>query len=56
MTRKHFEAFAYELKHSDKPWPELRTAAELFIRMAKQFNPRFDSDRFLRAAGLERQA
>ena len=52
MTKKHFEAFAREIAESDNS-PETRMfAAMVVIRVAQEFNPRFDRERFLKACGL----
>ena len=53
MIKKHFEAFAREIRESDRT-PEEKTAAAIIImRVARQFNPRFDADRFFKAAGVD---
>ena len=52
MAKRHFEAFAREIAASNQP-AEVRAAmAYLVIRVAGEFNLRFDRERFLRAAGL----
>lgn len=52
MTKQHFEAFAREIQSSDRTAEEKMFAATVVIRVAQQFNARFDSDRFLKACGL----
>ncbi len=52
MTKTHYEAFATEILFSDQPLETRAAMARLVIRVATQFNPRFDRARFLRAAGL----
>lgn len=52
MTKQHFEAFAREIQSSDRTVEEKMFAALVVIRVAKQFDGRFDSDRFLKACGL----
>jgi hypothetical protein len=61
MTRKHFEALAAALK-AEKPgdnWdPNKRVQWDLDVKAianaVASFNPNFDRDRFLKAAGIER--
>lgn len=52
MTKMHFEAMAKEIKESNRPSNEKAAAAHLFMRVAENFNPRFDKDRFWKACGL----
>ncbi len=60
MTKKHFEALAFELK-AERPgdgWdPNKRVQWELDVKavasVAGRFNPAFDRGRFLKACGLE---
>ncbi len=51
MTKMHFEAFAREIA-GFADGPAKRTAAEVIIRVARQFNPRFDRERFLAACDI----
>lgn len=53
MTKQHFEAFAREIKNSQYTSDEKAAAAAIVIRVARQFNPRFDAFRFEKAAGFE---
>ncbi len=53
MTKMHFQAFAFEILYSDQPLETKAAMARLVIRVAQQFNARFDAQRFLRAAGLD---
>lgn len=48
MTRKHFEALAYEIKYIENKAARL-TAAIAVCKAARQFNNRFDQGRFLAA-------
>ena len=52
MTKKHFEAFAREIANSNRNDAERAAVAIVVVRVALQFNPRFDADRFYKAAGL----
>lgn len=52
MTKMHFEAFAREVRESNRSVEERAAMAWLVVRVASQFNPRFDSARFFKAAGL----
>lgn len=65
MTKKHFEAFAREIKkqvdaandtHTISMSAKLRQsamyAAELVANVAASDNPRFNRDRFMKACGL----
>lgn len=52
MTKKHFEAFAAAIKDSETGELWRDDMARLVIQVAQQFNPRFDANRFLKAAGL----
>lgn len=56
MTKKHFIAFAREIARGiDAPEVNLNArlyAANVVIRIAREHNPRFDTDRFLKACGL----
>ena len=52
MTKEHFIAFAREIADSDRPREEKAAMAWLIIRVAREFNPRFDAVRFMRATGL----
>ena len=48
MSRKHFEALAYQIKCIDKK--DARLAAAIAIcKAVKQFNSRFDQSKFLTA-------
>ena len=60
MTRKHFERAAEIIRSINSGnWgdtlPRVRAieAAEFFIFFAREFNPRFDTQRFLIACGLQ---
>jgi len=48
MTRKHFEALAYEIKWIEDKAARL-TAAIAVCKAARQFNSRFDQSKFLDA-------
>ena len=48
MTRKHFEALAYEIKWIEDKAARL-TAAIAVCKAARQFNSRFDQAKFLTA-------
>lgn len=52
MTKQHFEAFAKEIANSNRSTDERAAAAWIVVRVAQQFNPRFDASRFFKAAGL----
>lgn len=56
MTKMHFEAFAREIAQSADTLTVLErlAVANIVVRVAQQFNPRFAVSRFFRAAGLER--
>lgn len=56
MTKKHFEAFAREILHSNRSTDEKAAAAWIVVRVAQQFNPRFDASRFFKACGLSQLA
>lgn len=51
MTKQHFIALAKEISGIED-YVARRTAALVIIRVCKQFNPRFDTERFLTACGL----
>jgi len=55
MSKKHFKEFAETLKHARPDHPEaLKTwkrITEDIARDCRQFNPRFDRERFLDACG-----
>jgi len=53
MTKRHFEAFAREIRESDRSDREKAAMYYLVVRVARAFNPRFDADRFQRACGLQ---
>ena len=53
MTKRHFEALALEIRESNNDAQTKMFAAMVVIRVAQQFNLRFDRERFLRACGLE---
>ncbi len=54
MTRKHFEAFANEIKNLvlQGKFNEAEAAALVVINVGFDANPRFDKSRFLEACGL----
>ena len=55
LTRKHFEAIAAVIRRKIEAGitrEEAMLAAQVFIEVASYDNPRFDKDRFLKAAGL----
>ena len=58
MTKKHFEAFAREIRALITGGPMVtddrvaRAFAEVIVRIASQDNPRFDRERFMKACGL----
>lgn len=56
MTKKHFEAFACEIRAQleiDKLCsPRAAAMAEMVIKVASEDNPRFDAARFRHACGL----
>ena len=52
MTKKHFETFAREIAASNNDDQTRMFAAITVIRVAQEFNPRFDRERFLKACGL----
>lgn len=56
MTKQHFEAFAREIRDSNRSEAERAAMAWLVVRVARAFNPRFDTGRFFRAAGLPQLA
>jgi hypothetical protein len=56
MTKQHFEAFAREIANSNRPTNERAAAAWVVVRVAQQFNSRFDVSRFFKAAGLPQLA
>lgn len=52
MTKKHFEAFAYQIATSQQSEATRRQMAEMVASVARADNPRFDRDRFFRACRL----
>jgi hypothetical protein len=52
MTKKHFEAFAEEIKNNVAYDENRQTVADVVIAVAKKFNERFDEKKFLKACGL----
>jgi hypothetical protein len=56
MTKRHFEAFAREIAQSNRSTDERAAAAWIIVRVAQQFNPKFDASRFFIAAGLPQLA
>lgn len=56
MTKQHFEAFAQEIAGSNRSEAERAAMAWVVVRVAQQFNSRFDAARFFRAAGLPQLA
>lgn len=56
MTRKHFQAFADEirqdLKHRTINMREAKYAARMIATVCRQFNSRFDAHRFYAACGF----
>jgi len=61
MTKKHFEAFAREIKRQKQQSSSNETHLMclsqfvLVCNIAKQFNSGFDTNRFLKACGLDGQ-
>ncbi len=53
MTKRHFEAFAREIKNSPEPESVKWSCAIIVCNIASDFNPRFNRERFMRACGLE---
>lgn len=51
MTRKHFIQMANIIK-ANQDLSVRKQSAEDFARMAKQANPRFDKEKFLKACGI----
>jgi hypothetical protein len=52
MTKKHFEAFAEEIKNNVAYQENQKAVADVVIAVAKKFNERFDEQKFLKACGL----
>lgn len=52
MTKRHFEAFAREIQQSNRSFEEKAAMYYLVVRVAREFNARFDEARFLVACGL----
>jgi hypothetical protein len=50
MSRKHFNALAFAIREITDPNAR-RIAAETVADACRQFNPRFDRERFMRACG-----
>lgn len=55
MTKRHFEILADIIKESASVPLENQRAfiATVFARIAKEMNPRFDSDRFAQDCGMK---
>lgn len=53
MTKQHFQAFADEIKCAQVDEQTRIAIAHAVANVARQFNGRFDVDRFMRAAGLD---
>lgn len=53
LTKKHFIAFANEIRLSHGTYAEKDWAAQIIITVARQSNPRFDREKFLAACGLQ---
>ena len=53
MTKKYLELFAALIRHSDNDAQCKTFAALVVARVASEFNPHFDRERFMRACGLE---
>ena len=55
MTKKHFDAFAREIKAwvGELRFQDAALACRIVIRIASEDNPRFDRARFIKACGLE---
>jgi len=51
MTKKHFRAFADAIANIDDR-TERERVASLVANVCRQFNSRFDRERFLRACGV----
>jgi hypothetical protein len=56
MTKMHFEAFAREIRESNRSLDERAAMAWLVVIVAQSFNSRFDHSRFFTAAGLKELA
>jgi hypothetical protein len=56
MTKQHFIAFAAEIRQSDRSAEEKAAMYYLVVRVARQFNSRFDAERFRVACGLQELA
>jgi hypothetical protein len=54
MSKKHFELLAQKIREIRDPLARLQ-AAEAVSEVGRITNPRFDSDRFYRACGIEDQ-
>lgn len=51
LTKKHFEAFAEEVRRIDDP-AQRQQAFWTIASVAVRFNPNFDHERFRKACGL----
>lgn len=56
MTKQHFIAFAREIAESNRSTDERIAAAWVVVRVAQQFNNRFDAARFFKACDLPQLA
>ncbi len=52
MTKKHFEAFAEEIKNNVAYASNRQMVADVVIEVAKKFSKRFNEKKFLKACGL----
>jgi len=54
MTRKHFEAFANEIKNLVRQgkFNEAEAVAAVVVNVAQKANPAFNKTRFLEASGV----
>lgn len=52
MTRKHFKAMADEIRYCTETKKTKLAMANMCIHVCRQFNPMFDSHRFMEACGF----
>lgn len=59
MTKRHFEAFAEEIRGAvtagQLTVKEAEATAWLVAKVGQRFNPLFNADRFYQAAGIQRE-